>query len=62
MVAKCGECGLGWNISIKAEIPKKGYKCPECRAKDAVKATQHKKSNVRVSKVLLNNKSKFTSV
>ncbi|NRT76347.1 hypothetical protein [Clostridium beijerinckii] len=30
MVARC-KCGLVWNISIKAQVPKDGYKCPWCR-------------------------------
>lgn len=33
MVARC-KCGLTWNISIKAKIPKEGYKCPWCREKE----------------------------
>lgn len=37
MVARC-KCGLPWNVSIKAQIPKEGYKCPICRAKDKKKA------------------------
>ena len=33
MYAKC-KCGKVWNVSIKAEIPKDGYKCPVCRSKN----------------------------
>lgn len=33
MYAKC-KCGKVWNVSIKAEIPKDGYKCPVCRSKE----------------------------
>jgi hypothetical protein len=29
----CRECGLEWNVSVKAEIPLGGYLCPKCRAK-----------------------------
>ena len=29
----CRECGLVWNISIKAEVPLNGYLCPRCRSK-----------------------------
>lgn len=32
MDAKCQYCNHIWNISIKAKIPKAGYKCPICRA------------------------------
>jgi ssDNA-binding Zn-finger/Zn-ribbon topoisomerase 1 len=53
MYAKCVECKLVWNISIKAEIRKDGYKCPKCRAKAAAKTTQHKKNKVSLSKTLL---------
>ena len=31
MDAKCQYCNHIWNISIKAKIPKAGYKCPICR-------------------------------
>lgn len=33
MKAKCIECNLHWNISIKKKIYKKGYICPKCIAK-----------------------------
>lgn len=39
MVARC-TCGLIWNISVKAKIPKKGYKCPICETKERKKATE----------------------
>lgn len=55
MVAKC-KCGVNWSISIKAKIPKDGYKCPICRTKEMEKS---KKRQGRVPKVLLNNKKKF---
>ena len=34
MYAKCNKCGKLWNVSIKAKIPKDGYKCPVCKSKD----------------------------
>ena len=34
MYAKCNRCGKLWNVSIKAKIPKDGYKCPVCRSKE----------------------------
>lgn len=34
MDAKCQYCNQIWNISIKAKIPKDGYKCPICRLKE----------------------------
>lgn len=55
MFAKC-KCGVNWNISIKAQIPKDGYKCPICRTKEIEKS---KKRQGRVPKVLLKNKKKF---
>lgn len=55
MNAKC-KCGLSWNISIKAEIPKNGYKCPIYRAKD--KKMRELRKGV-VSDVLLRNRKKF---
>lgn len=55
MIAKC-RCGLDWNISIKAQIPKDGYKCPICRTKDI---EESKKRQGIVSNVLLTNKKKF---
>lgn len=33
MDARC-KCGRIWNISIKAKIPKDGYKCPICTTKE----------------------------
>lgn len=30
MIAKCIGCGLYWNISITAKIPRRGYTCPHC--------------------------------
>ena len=42
MFAKC-KCGLIWNISIKAKIPKEGYQCPECRTKEIKEKTKQKK-------------------
>lgn len=68
MTAKCIDCKLPWNISIKAEIPKEGYKCPKCEAKEnkiPIKTTKPKKKNRsknRFSKVLMNNKQKFSEV
>lgn len=34
MKARCIKCNKLWNISIKAIIPKNGYKCPKCRFKE----------------------------
>lgn len=62
MKALCIDCGLDWNISVKADVPEEGYKCPRCRAKGTIKSTQHKNDNVKVSKVLLKNKQKFSSI
>lgn len=42
MNCKCVSCNTRWNVSIKAIIPKGGYKCPVCRAKE--------KDNGRVKK------------
>lgn len=55
MTAKC-KCGLIWNISIKAEIPKDGYECPICEAKEK-KMRELRKG--RVPNVLLRNRKKF---
>lgn len=33
MTAKCIECKLHWNISIKKNVHPKGYICPRCIAK-----------------------------
>lgn len=30
MTAKCVGCGLHWNISQYAKIPRAGYICPRC--------------------------------
>ncbi len=30
MTAKCVGCGLHWNVSLYAKIPKSGYICPHC--------------------------------
>lgn len=72
MTAKCCECNLNWNISIKAEIPSDGYKCPKCRSKvNKVEIKQEtivnpktirkkSKNEGRVSNVLLRNRSKFS--
>ncbi|MGN2336519.1 hypothetical protein ACTFIN_00120 [Clostridium cagae] len=57
MEAKCCKCKEFWNISIKAQIPQSGYKCPKCRAreaKDREKAKELRKG--RVSNVLLRNR------
>ncbi|WP_252237475.1 hypothetical protein [Clostridium sp. ZBS17] len=57
MDAKCCKCNLCWNISVKAQIPKQGYKCPKCRAKEAKdreKAKELRKG--RVTSVLLKNR------
>lgn len=55
MVAKC-KCGLTWQISIKAEIPKSGYECPICEAKEK-KMKELRKG--RISNVLFRNRKKF---
>ena len=34
--ARCIKCNKLWNISIKAIIPKNGYKCPKCRFKENI--------------------------
>lgn len=57
MDAKCCKCNLYWNISVKAQIPKSGYICPKCRAKEAKdieKAREARKG--RVTSVLLKNR------
>ena len=68
MVAKC-KCGLTWQISVKAKIPKEGYICPRCEVKEKtisikpkpiVKPKNRKKSEGRTSSVLLRNRSKFS--
>lgn len=62
MNAKCCKCNDSWNISTKTDLSK-SYVCPRCEGKEkriAIKPTQHKKDTVRVSKVLLNNKQKFS--
>lgn len=32
---RCVKCGLWWNISRYARLPKGGYVCPVCRYKKA---------------------------
>ncbi|MBN1045513.1 MULTISPECIES: hypothetical protein [unclassified Clostridium] len=57
MDAKCCKCKEFWNISVKAQIPKSGYICPKCRAKEAKdieKAREARKG--RVTSVLLKNR------
>ncbi len=54
MDAKCCKCKEFWNISVKAQIPQSGYKCPKCRAKDREKAREARKG--RVTSVLLKNR------
>ena len=29
----CVNCGLEWNISVKANVPRSGYICPICRGR-----------------------------
>ncbi len=36
MTAKCIDCNLHWNVSVKREIPPEGYVCPWCNAKRKV--------------------------
>jgi DNA-directed RNA polymerase subunit RPC12/RpoP len=62
MYAKCIDCKLEWNISIKTKIPKEGYKCPKCRSKE--RSAQQKpvkfiNRRERIPNVLLKNRSKF---
>lgn len=26
----CRKCGRMWNISVKANVPREGYVCPDC--------------------------------
>lgn len=69
MVARCN-CGLVWNISVKAEIPKEGYECPKCEAKRKRALVEpkpivepkknKKKSEGRTSNVLLRNRERFS--
>ncbi|NFN94498.1 hypothetical protein FDB28_10435 [Clostridium botulinum] len=57
MDAKCCKCNLYWNISVKAQIPQSGYKCPKCRVKetkDREKAKELRKG--RVTSVLFKNR------
>ena len=60
---KCIKCGLEWNVSVKRN-PDKPYICPYCEQeiinmKAKSKKHSHGKSNDRLTKVLLRNKSKF---
>ena len=63
MYAKCTKCRLDWNISIKTDLSKP-YVCPYCEQKILnvkTKGKKHRcsKSDDRLTKVLLRNKSKF---
>lgn len=66
MVAKCCECKLSWNVSIKADLSEE-YVCPWCRNRMAreerERAAKEKKlrelKKGRVSNVLLRNRKKF---
>lgn len=60
---KCIKCGLEWNVSVKRN-PDEPYICPYCEQeivnmKAKSKKHSHSKSNDRLTKVLLRNKSKF---
>ena len=33
MMARCAGCGMSWNISLYAKIPKSGYICPRCESR-----------------------------
>jgi hypothetical protein len=61
MVARC-KCGRVYNISIKANIPPTGYECPKCeeQRKKALIKPNRKKSEGRVSSVLLRNRTKHS--
>lgn len=70
MIARCKSCKLPWNISIKTDLTNE-YECPKCEAKrkkelvkpkprTIVKPKKKKKSEGRISSVLLRNRSKFS--
>lgn len=68
MVARCKTCKLPCNVSVKADLTE-GYECPKCEAKrkralvepkPIVKPKKKKKSEGRISSVLLRNRSKFS--
>ena len=47
MDARC-KCGRMWNVSIKAKIPKDGYKCPICRSKEIREKENGKDAKVQI--------------
>ena len=66
--AKCTECNIQWNVSVKADLS--NYVCPVCRCK--TKAPKKHKIRTKVKKsvslekgversVLLRNRKKFQS-
>lgn len=70
MVARCKTCKLPWNVSVKADLSEE-YECPKCEAKRKralvepkpivkPKKRDKRKNRNKFSKVLMNNKQKFS--
>lgn len=52
---RCVKCGLWWNISRYARLPKGGYVCPVCRNKKAPGTAIPKGTKYRNKYIITNN-------
>lgn len=52
---KCRECGVKWNVSKYASLPRGGYICPKCRNIKAPEAATSK-GQTKIHKYMVNRK------
>ena len=53
---KCRECGIKWNVSKYASLPRGGYICPKCRNKKAPGTAILTKGQTKIHKYIVNRK------